>query len=73
MVTRSLKIRKNPLAGNLSNLEKMLPGLTAIPSLTYLIVEKVSLILITPEYNCLADVSYSYDHIYTTVMLPLCI
>jgi hypothetical protein len=31
------------------NLEKMPTGLTAMPSLTYLIVEKVSPILINPE------------------------
>ncbi len=37
-------------------------ALAAIPSLTYSIVEKVSSILITPELNCLADMSYGYYH-----------
>ncbi len=49
----------------------MLTGLTAIPSLTYLIIKKVSPILITPEKNCLADISYGYYDGNTTVMLPL--
>jgi hypothetical protein len=43
------ELEKNQFAANFSNLEKMPTGQTVIPSLTYLIVEKVSPILITPD------------------------
>jgi hypothetical protein len=39
------------LAGNFPNLKKIPTGLIVIPSLTYWIVEKVSPILISPEYS----------------------